>query len=452
MLVFNIIMLVSFAPIPLIFYFLLRSNAKVRKNILIGVTLPYPAHDLPEVTVILNRFKKKLLWSLILSVVSLPLLLIPYMSISTTLLLIWLDAIIVLFYGVYVSEHKKLRSLKRERGWTGNLTGYAVVDTAVAAEPKKPLSIWWFAPAFVISGIPVAAAVRYPDFGAGYHWALYGTFSLMVAVFYVISRFILRQRSEVVDSDTAVNSRLTRVRVYNWNKCWILSAWLTALYALSFWLLDNIWAMLGATCVFMFLQIGVVMQAEFKTRSAQASHVSRSGQYVDEDDFWLFGMLYNNPGDRHVLKNDRVGIGQTVNIARAGGMVYIGITLACMLTMPLIGIPMIKSEFSSITLAHTDSQLTARHSGTEYVIEKEDVVSVELLDSLPKASRTNGTSMTNIAKGTYSVTGYGSCRLCLNPNVKPYVVLATLERAYIFGGETPEETMAFFNAARAMLY
>ena len=35
---------------------------------------------------------------------------------------------------------------------------------------------------------------------------------------------------------------------------------------------------------------------------------------VDEDDLWLWGMFYNNPGDRHLFINDRTGSGMGVNI------------------------------------------------------------------------------------------------------------------------------------------
>lgn len=52
------------------------------------------------------------------------------------------------------------------------------------------------------------------------------------------------------------------------------------------------------------------------------------GPIVDDNGHWLFGSIYYNPADPTVFVEKRLGIGVTLNMARPGAWLFLGITLA----------------------------------------------------------------------------------------------------------------------------
>jgi hypothetical protein len=104
---------------------------------------------------------------------------------------------------------------------------------------------------------------------------------------------------------------------------------------------------------------------------------------------------------------------------------------------------MMQEESTPVILAVTDTQLIARHSGTVYTLELADIESVSLLDKLPSDGiRTNGTALDTVLKGSFRYDAIGPCRLCLNPQVPPFIVIAAANDTYIFGSNKADETYA----------
>ena len=84
-------------PVLPIEYFLMRDEVKFKKNIVVGVTLPYEARTNPDVMRRLERYAKELKWvCLLLAAAAVPGMLIR--SISTTMFLwgMWILLVIVL--------------------------------------------------------------------------------------------------------------------------------------------------------------------------------------------------------------------------------------------------------------------------------------------------------------------------------------------------------------------
>ena len=59
---------------------------------------------------------------------------------------------------------------------------------------------------------------------------------------------------------------------------------------------------------------------------------------VHEDDYWMWGFIYNNPNDNHLMVNYRVGIGMSVNIAKPAGKILMGFAALSIALMPFIGV------------------------------------------------------------------------------------------------------------------
>jgi hypothetical protein len=188
------------------------------------------------------------------------------------------------------------------------------------------------------------------------------------------------------------------------------------------------------------------MQAEFKTRKMQQKLTEQSGLsvYTDEDDKWLLGMFYNNKNDAHFIVNKRTGIGTTLNLARAPGKVLIVFTALILLTMPAIGIWMMREESATVSLSVDGTKLIATHTGPVYTLDIKDIESAYLLDTLPSGTKTNGTAFKTLSKGSFKLDGLGACRLCLNPQVPPFIVVNTADHIYVLGSNEAAETAAVY--------
>ena len=311
------ILWVCILPLAPILYFMLKNECKPKKNIIVGVTLPYEAQRDPEVLALLERYKKELkrmCWLVLLPAV--PCLFIRSLAVSLTVWILWIFAACAVLYLPYIRCHKTVKRLKEARGWRRQPDRQTVADLTAAAESMRWLSPVWFLPPLLISLLPLAFEREL--------WWMWIIDAASIPLFYACYRWLYRNRSEVVDGDSGRTMALTRIRRYNWGKCWLILAWATGIFNVGLWLtLEHVWACMAVVFVFCVVVVGAVTAVEFRVRRLQEKLTAGSGQgcYVDEDDHWLWGMLYYNPDDRRLMVNARVGVGTTINLARRSGQV-----------------------------------------------------------------------------------------------------------------------------------
>ncbi len=447
----NIILFVCFIPIPFILYFVLRNEARPKKNIILGVTLPLEARQNSSVAAVIKKYITCQTAALIaVLLLASPMVFINSTAVMMTWYFCWLIIVLTLPNILFIQSNKALKALKRENGWFGESTGLVLVDVKLALTPQKALNIWLFIPPVLLSLIPISDAVLTrrgsDDFGPLI--LVYVTFAVMTTGFYFVYRLIFHQKAEVVDENTPVNAALTQVRRYNWGKCWLFVTWLTGLYSLVIWLFGlNGIVMPIASVVYTIVLLAFFMNAEFKTRNVQQRLTSESGRsvYTDDDDHWLFGMLYNNPNNRHFIVNRRTGIGTTINVAMPAGKILITFTFLLILALPILGLQMIQTEATPVTLKATDTEIISTHRRTTYEIPFADIQSAYLLSELPDGIRTNGVGMDTLLKGHFSFDGIGPCRVCLNPQVPPFLVVTTTAGTFILGASDEETTLEVFD-------
>ncbi|MGE4484866.1 MAG: hypothetical protein AB7C97_07125 [Oscillospiraceae bacterium] len=449
---FNIIMFICIYPILPIMCLMLRNETKPKKNIIIGVTLPSAAIIGEEVGEICKRYRKNLIIALaLLSLLLTAVFLVKYSSVAMTYYMVWLIAAIIVPFVVYSVSHRELRLLKVERGWRNGVAGKILVDTEAAALPKKRISVWWFAPPFIMSIAPVVYTAVYGS-GSGEFWtemAAYLTDAAIVALFYFFYRIIFRQRADVVGGDARLNIALTAVRRHSWSAAWLWTAWLTGLFSLGVWrFLYKPLPLIIMALVYSTVLIYIVLRAEFKTRAAQQKLTEKSGlsSYADEDDYWINGMFYYNPNDSHVMINKRIGFGATINVASIWGKTIIAFSVLCLMALPLTGIWMMQEEFTPVIIETDDLGIRAYHLSKEYDIAYGDIYSAELLNELPDATKVNGTAFGTLLKGKFIVPDLGVCQVCLNPEVPPFILIYAKSGTYILGAEDTAQTQAIYNA------
>ena len=446
----NILLTVSFAPIVIILYFMLRSDAKAKRNIVLGVTLPFAARESEEVKALCAKYKRALgVCTLITLTLIAPAFLFQYTSVAMTYIMTWLLVAVAAPALVYIAYNRRLKLLKTERGWFSAYAGVTLVDTAAVEKPKRP-SFWIYAAPFALSLLPIALELLRPDGDAGFA-LIFGTFALMIPLFAFLGWAITRQKSDVTDEKTELTLALTNVRRYNWSKFLALAACLMGLYALGMYFSahnQNIVRPLALALVFLLAMIGVAMYTEFKTRRAQEKLTASSGQeaFADEDAHWVFGMFYHNPNDSHFLINNRVGLGMTANFAKPGGKVLALFSALIMLSLPFLGLWMIDQEFTPVSLKIEGERLLALHTGEEYSIPLVQIESAELIEALPGGTRVAGTSLGPLQKGRYSLSGIGACKINLNTHTPPYILLKAGGETYILNSAEPTETESVWAA------
>ena len=438
--------------LPLI-YAMLLNLSKPKKNIILGVTLPYEARQEQDVQDVCRSYRKHLTATcLLLTVLFLGAFIPQYFSAAMTYMLTWLLLAIITPIVSYIIYHRKLKHLKQEHNWFCGATGKVMLDTKVSVQAAKKFSAWLFAPAVLLSWIPLMHEI-YSNGGWDMVF-LYGTMGLLVALCYVCYRFLYRQKAEIVNSDTSLSIALTQVRRYNWGKFWIVFSWVTAFFNLGMWLFigSNV-GILITTAAYTAIVLFIAIHTEFSTRKAQENLTADSGQdlYVDNDEHWLIGMFYHNPHDKHIIINDRVGINTTLNLAHPVGKAVMILSLLLLLAMPFFGLWIMNEEFTPVQLTLTDTAIEVRHITLSYSIRLEDIMSAELLEELPPGVKIAGTGMDALLKGKFSLADIGNCELCLNPQTSPFIFIRTANKAYVFCTNDSAQTRAVYGLLKGRL-
>ena len=418
-------------------YFMLVNEAKFKKNIVVGVTLPYEAREDEQVKAALSCFKKRLKWiSIALVAIAIPCFFIRSFKVLFTLWCIWNDLCVVLPNIPYVQCNSALKKIKMEKGWRRSGNQCTIVDTA-AIPSGRWLSPWLFLPAVALSLVPFIWDRSF--------WMLYITFAICSVFFWFCYRYLYRNKSEMVDENAELSRVLTQVRRHNWGNMWIVCAYSFAVISLTSYFTRNSPILsIGLMVAITFVICMAVVRIELNTRKIQEKLTAESGKswYVDDDDKWIGGIIYYNPNDSHLIINNRVGTNSSVNLAKTSGKILMGLVALILVAMPFTGVFIDASGAKPINLQLTDSAVISSRAKVEYTVPYEEIADVQLLEELPKNMvRTFGTGMENLLKGDFNASGIGSMKVCLDPNYAPFILITTDRgQNYLFGCRDGELT------------
>ena len=428
--------------LPLV-YVSMRNNTVPKNNLILSVTLPPEATRDPEVLAYCEAYRKRLLRVCILLTAALvPAVFLPKMSLSTLWSMVWLPIAMFVIMWDYNKGFQGLRAIKRRRGWIIPTAGQVVTDLRPMKLPKR-LKTGWFLPPMILSVLPVLSCFL-DDWGSGWNQLLAVTAGcnlLLTTVSWLFYGFIFRQKKDILDDDLELTEALTRVRRYNWTKMWLLTTWSTAFYSLSVWLCQgNMTGYTVCTAVYCVFITAASIITEFAARRTQQRLTQGRNRtpMVDEDDLWIWGQFYCNPNSNKAMINERVGMGMSMNLAHPFGKAMAVFTVLVMLSLPLLGIWLVMDEMTPTRYTLTEEQFSISQAGTTYAVNLDEITDVQLLEKLPPASRTWGTAMPNLLKGSFVVDGYGSCTLCLDPTAPPFLLIRTENKTYILGPDDAE--------------
>ena len=430
-------------PVLPIEYFAMRDEVKFKKNIAVGVTLPYEARTNLDVLRRLEQYKRELKRvCLLLAAAAVPCVLIQSTSATMFLWGMWIIFAIVLPNVPYARCNRDLKEIKAANGWSRQSRDILWVDTA--AIPKgKWLSPWLFAPAVLLCLLPL---VWDRDL-----WAVYVIDAVCALGCWLGYRYLYRNRAELVDDSGDLSRVLSHVRRRNWGRVWLYCAYSLALINLALWLMLRE-VILGLVLILLLsvLLMCAAIRIEFVTRRVQEKLTAESGKawYTDEDDKWIWGLIYYNPNDSRVMVNNRVGINSTVNLARTGGKIFAGVIALILLFIPFMGVLLDGIGSKPLDLQVNGTVLTASYGSSSYEVMLGEIEEAELLETLPERLwRVGGTGAENLQKGKFRSPVLGNMTLCLDPQCPPFLLIKTTGgQYYLFGTREAGTTQRAFDA------
>lgn len=422
----SVMMAVFMYPVLLILFAMVRAQAKPHGGLLFGARLPeYRARE-AAVEEICRTFQKQLrISSLIMALLPLSFFLVPYMSIALLLWVLWIFAVILVLYWPYVRANKALRAWKVEQGGPGEREWTILVELKQLGS-LRCVRLRQFLPATVAAlAAVVITAVSVRGQGLGVVLVSAVTFALMTPLFGGCAVWMDRMRLRVISADSDVNLNYNRALRQQWKRFWLVSAWLNTAFVLAYAILlalggfetgmdYMLWGGLGYVAA-LLLAVAWLMVENHRLNQTYRDKMDLVG-YVDDDENWLWGLVYYNPGDFRVSVEKRFGVGTTMNMATPAGKVmavFLAVVLAG--TVALCAWP-VALEFTPLRLTVEGDRLVAAQLGEDYSIGLDTIADVALLEELPPMSRTNGTGMDTLLKGTFRVQATGErAELFLNP-------------------------------------
>ena len=416
------------------------NEAKFKKNITVGVTLPPQAQSDEGVVKILAEYRRN---TIIATLCVMALAVIgwvfdtPYM---TTVFMSWTLMAILIPMIPYALANLRLKDYKRQKGWVQEQKT-VFVDTA-SVETTRTLSPWLFVPPVFISLIPV---IYDRSLIVMYLWL-----ALICAMGWFGYRYLYRNKAEMFNENTDITNALSRMRRYNWGKLWLLLS-----YAMSFTALAM--SVPAKYQVIAFIVMMVVMAAltaysfhlEMKTRRIQQKlTANEKGEwYVDEDDHWLLGSFYYNPQDENLIVNNRTGMNTTINMAKPAGKVLMAFAALMLIALPFIGLFIDRLGSQPIELTVNETELRTKSGMFHYEIALDDIKDTKLLEELPSSLvRKMGTGTDKLLEGRFSSEQYPAMTLLADPTVSPYIIIETEDgKIYMFNSRDPQATKDIYN-------
>ena len=442
----NIIFLVTCYPIILIMYFMLR-NAKDKNGYCFGATLSKELKNDPAVEAIDIEYRKKLKTSMIvLAIIPIVAFFIPYISLAFSLWMYWI--LVVCFYPMvlFAKANKKVRELKKERGWE-QVSEVSYTDLKFVTVPRKVKFIT-FLPALILSVVPVGLSyVVFQEEGFAAVRICLIVFALCTLIFYAFAVLTDRQKMSVISEDSDTNMNFARAKKQIWKNFWLICTWVnTAFIWFSFagmyFRHRAITVLLWGSVAYGIGIIFVVMWVIKKINELNRKYESKRSlvDTIDDDRHWPYGMMYYNPKDTHVMVENRMGTGTAMNMATGLGKGMYIFAALCLLIIPVSSIWLVLLDFTPIQTAVVDEKIVCTHLSVEYEIPLEEIEEYTVITELPEMTKVNGNGMDDVYSGTFEIYREGMFETFLNPQNDLFIKIQTEDELYYISGVDDGET------------
>lgn len=355
--------------------------------------------------------------------------------------MLWILFVIIVTNVVYAMHNTRLRQVKARNGWDSKKANTLTVDIKSINMDYRQVHIAAFVPAILI---PLIFIFFDRDFCPVY--IMFAALSLFYAFAY---KYLYRNKSEMVDSNTKLTMVLTQIRRYSWKKIWLVNTYANVLFALAMFISKEnmlISGIIFAVAILIVIFYCYKIELLLRKKQEKLTQFLEDDFYVDDDDHWIWGLFYYNKNDSKLIVNKRVGINTSVNIAKPFGKILAAIALVTLLGLPFLGVYISSDIKAPIVMDVKNQHLLVDRGSDSYDIKIDNISQIVLLDELPDNLRKiNGLNADSVYSGEYSARDYGNVEVCLDPGIKPYMMVSTKSgEKYIFGTRKYEDTKRIY--------
>lgn len=456
--ILNIIFFATMYPIVLVMYVVLRNLSGKEDGLLFGASMKKEWRSESEFVEIEKWYKKSLnRFFLIIAIIPVVCILIHYVSIAYT---IWMHWFLVMIFGplvIFAIANKKVKDEKEKKGYVKEASGNSYTELKQAGEIRRvhiksflaPIVVSFLAVVFVI----ILSSYRF-TIEASYELILYMviTMAIMTPFFYITAIWMDRRKIEIISTDSDVNINFARAKKNVWKNLWMIAAWINTAFVwvnvvLAFLPFSYAYSILVSAIIYSVILIVLILLMWKKYRKVKASYSDKHDFLMtveDEDRYWIGGILYCNKNDKHLFRENRVGMGTTINLAHKAGKVLEVVGLACLLIIPVTSVWMMFEEFTPLQLYLESDTIIAKQINVDYEIPVEDITYIEMIEELPEMTKINGSGMDNLLKGKFEIFHQGCVQVFLNPQTDCFIYLETNDTHYYLGASTKEETVLLY--------
>lgn len=335
----KLIMFICVVPTALLMFFIAFPANPSKKKMIFGVRDNPKFHegDAAEKfkSIAASCRKGALIITILVCVMSIVLLFLPAngMTMIAWILLVYVLFLIAVPFG---KGNVELKNLKKELGITkSGVTFTDLTNTNTVHSLKLPWLILPNAIALIatIAAVLIDLGVINVDIACEqYALTMMGISFLFLAVIFIpIAIMMDNTRNIVISKDSNINANYNRAKKKTWADLMVAMSWANALfltgYSILLMFVNSKMVILAGVLVYtviimIIVAIGAVNQKAIEKRYARDTNL----ELLDDDDYWVFGMFYNNPNDTRLNVEKRFGYGGTINIAHPAGKIIMAIT------------------------------------------------------------------------------------------------------------------------------
>lgn len=441
-----------------VFYLVFLLFAKRHGNMILGITLPAENFESKEVLDFVRDYKKILnLTSLVMFILLVGVGFIFKDTWSLPIVLIIFFIAMFFMWRVGVKYMNLLYDYKKANNLVVGSQKKITIDTVASSmQGKQTISVWWYLIPTAISSIPFIRSLTSERFNQVIPLYVSLLPFVLSGIFYLTSLTLKRSKTKVISKDSNINILANKVYQKGWSFAFfatalITSSWMSLMMNLTYINPASNLFQVILVIMFLFSIIGIFVGAQLKIgkQLEEIEVLSKESKLLfDEDVYWLKG-YYDNPNDKRILVDERVGMGMTLNMGNVYGKIIASViyTLLAILLIGLFG-TFYMVEKSSFNLYQQGDTFYTEAPFYKTSFNENEIVNVRLINDLPAGSRTNGFGLPSIDLGNYFLHGYGKSKVYVYRNKPPFVIIELKEKTVLINGKTEEETLRIYERVR----
>ncbi|MFV0502601.1 MAG: PH domain-containing protein [Lachnospirales bacterium] len=447
----KVFIFLSFLSVIIVHFFQLYNYAKFKRNICVGATLPHEARYDKYVAGIIRVYKNML----IIFTLGIMLIMSLFFLADIEYLLFYTINISLLIIGMlmqnipFILTNNKLKAYKYKKGWVrvheksrGSLYVNTVNKINFLTKSKEHDLLYIMA--IIVSFIPLIANQKSPSI-------VDLIMVVATSIFYFAHKILTKLPCDAIENNSELNKVITHIRNNYWSRMTKVSIWVTAGLAMVLGFIRDEYIMVISVIIYTVLIVAFASYTEFSYRVKLENLTRETGKkgYIDEDKYWIWGMIYYNPDNRRIFINNRISLNMTANMGRTSGKIISLFFLLILLSAPVFSFSLYYESKVPVDLYAAGGSVVASQVN-EFEIPIKNIKDIELINEIPSYHKITGASTDSLKVGKFYVDGYGESVFNLNPEIPPFLLLQTVDRIYFLNSVDSDRTINVYNSLSSM--